>query len=99
MIINEETMNNIEFKIRNRDEISQQLVYIRVLSSEAKRVRTFIKNEEEKGITGLGHLKTTARVLEERVDFLKDKMYNMDLGDLLWEKDGNQMLGKNLLKN
>ena len=79
----EEYMDNITWKIRNQELISEQLVYIKVLSSEAKRVRTFVKKEEEKGITGLGHLKTTARVLEERVDFLKDKMYNMDLGDLL----------------
>ena len=76
-------MNNIKYKIRNRDEVSEQLVYIKVLSSESARLRKFIQKQEEKGINGLGHLKTTAGVLEERVEVLKKKMYDVDLGDLL----------------
>ena len=76
-------MDNITYKIRNRDEISEQLVYIKVLTSEAERLRKFINEQEAKGIHGLGHLKTTAGVLEERVEILKQKLYNVDLGDLL----------------
>ena len=76
-------MDNITYKIRNRDEISEQLVYIKVLTSEAERLRKFINKQEAKGIQGLGHLKTTAGVLEERVEVLKQKLYNVDLGDLL----------------
>ena len=76
-------MDNITYKIRNRDEISEQLVYIKVLTNEAKRIRKFINKEEKDGTHGLGHLKTTAGVLEERVEVLKQKLYNVDLGDLL----------------
>jgi|TARA_R100001129_G_scaffold166099_1_gene133075 hypothetical protein len=78
-----ELMDNITYKIRNRDEISEQLIYIKVLTSEAKRIRKFINKEEKDGKHGLGHLKTTAGVLEERVEVLKQKLYNVDLGDLL----------------
>jgi|TARA_B100001093_G_scaffold486206_1_gene521316 hypothetical protein len=83
MNTNKEYMDNIKWKIRNRDEVSEQLVYIKVLTEEAKRIRSFIKENEDKGIHGLGHLKTTAGVLEERVEDLKKKMYNVDLGDLI----------------
>ena len=76
-------MDNITYKIRNRDEISEQLIYIKVLTSEAKRIRKFINKEEKDGKHGLGHLKTTAGELEERVEVLKQKLYNVDLGDLL----------------
>ena len=45
-----ELMDNITYKIRNRDEISEQLVYIKVLSSEAKRIRKFISKQEAKEV-------------------------------------------------
>tara|TARA_B100000900_G_scaffold312296_1_gene271119 strand:- start:382 stop:633 length:252 start_codon:yes stop_codon:yes gene_type:complete len=83
MITTEEYMDNVRWKIRNQELISEQLVYIKVLSDEVKRIRTFIEEKENEGIYGLGHLKTTAGVLEERVEDLKKKMYNVDLGDLL----------------
>ena len=44
----------------------EQLIYIKVLTSEAERLRKFISKQEAKGIHGLGHLKTTAGVLEEK---------------------------------
>ena len=61
----------------------EQLIYIKVLTSEAERLRKFISKQEVNGIHGLGHLKTTAGVLEERVEVLKQKVYNTDLGELL----------------
>ena len=75
-------MDNITYKIRNRDEISEQLVYIKVLTSEAERLRKFINKQEAKGIHEVFHLKTTACVRRE-VEVLKQKLYNVDLGDLL----------------
>ena len=43
-----ELMDNITYKIRNRDEISEQLVYIKVLTNEAKRIRKFINKTRER---------------------------------------------------
>ena len=76
-------MDNITYKIRNRDEISEQLVYIKVLTSEAERLRKFINKQEANGRQGHRHLKTTADVFEEKVEVMKQKLYNVDLGDFL----------------
>ena len=44
-------MDNITYKIRNRDEISEQLVYIKVLTSEAKELENLLVNKRRKWYT------------------------------------------------
>ena len=43
-----ELMDNITYKIRNRDEISEQLVYIKVLTSEEKELENLLINKRRK---------------------------------------------------
>ena len=47
-----ELMDNITYKIRNRDEISEQLVYIKVLTSEAKELENLLINKRRKVYMG-----------------------------------------------
>ena len=76
-----EIMDNITHQIINKTAVGELLIRIRVLEDEIIIFQDEYKENGHKNPSG--HLRQTIKILEDRVEQLKDDLFKLDMGELL----------------
>jgi hypothetical protein len=74
-------ISNIQHQIMNKTVVNEILIRIRVLEDEIVILQDDYNENGHKNPTG--HTRQTIRILQDRVEQLKDELFKLDMGDIL----------------